>query len=287
MNKRCKTNKWILLLAFLAGLWGCRQTPAEDKGKLLARVGDYSLYMSDLEGMIPTQMSWEDSSLIINSFVEHWVRDMVVLREAERNQPRDLDIDKLVEDYRASLLRDNFERMLIASELDTVVTRKQLEDYYGNKKSNYPLKTDLLRAYLVVLPEDAPNRKEEFEKLWKQPEVNYDALLAYCEDYSPSYMLADSSWYAPTDLAKSWDVLSLSANDFLSRVSFHKEKGGKHYYFHRLEKLQKGEPAPLNYVKDQIKKLILHRRKTVLLRKLEEDMYEKALRDKEVKIFTE
>ncbi|HHJ49328.1 MAG TPA: hypothetical protein ENJ88_00295 [Phaeodactylibacter sp.] len=287
MNKRCKTNKWVFLLALLAGLWGCRQTPEEDKGKLLARVGDHALYMSDLEGMIPTQMSWEDSSLIINSFVEHWVRDMVVLQEAERNRPRDLDIDKLVEDYRASLLRDNFERMLIASELDTVVTRKQLEDYYRNKKENYPLKTDLLRAYLIVLPGDAPNRKEEFEKLWKQPEANYDAILAYCEDYSPSYLLKDSSWYAPADLVKSWGTLSLSANDFLSQARFHKERGGMHYYFYRLEKLKKGEPAPLNYVKDQIRELILHRRKTALLRKLEEEMYEKALRDKEVKIFIE
>jgi len=127
--------------------------------------------------MIPTETSSEDSALIINAFIEHWARDAVVLKEAERNLPKDLDIEKLVEDYRASLLRDNFERMLIASELDTFVPREQIESYYGNAKGDYLLKTDLLRAYLVKLPADAPERKEKFEALWKQPEANYDALL--------------------------------------------------------------------------------------------------------------
>jgi len=60
-----------------------------------------------------------------------------------------------------------------------------------------------------------------------------------------------------------------------------------HYYFYRLEKVPKGRPAPLNYVKDEIEELILHRRKTSLLRRLKGEMYEKALRDKEVKIFIE
>ncbi len=286
-KKRFKGGLWLLLPVLLAGFWRCGQPQDGEKGKLIARVGDRSLYMSDLAGMIPSETSSEDSAIIIKSFVEHWVRDAVVLKEAERNRPRDLDIEKLVEDYRSSLLRSNFERMLIASELDTFVSREQLEAYYKNSKDNYLLETDLLRAYVVKLPENAPERKEKFEELWKQPEANYDALLAYCEDYSPSFALKDSVWYTPEDLSAQWQAAGLSPNAFASQQNIHKSADKYHYYYHRLEKVSKGEPAPLNYVKDQIAELILHRRKTSLINKLEREMYEKALRDREVKIFIE
>ncbi len=277
------------LLLSLSVVWsGCRQMTAdEERGPLLARVGNRSLYMSDLEGMIPTETSAEDSALIINAFVEHWAREAVVLNHAERVVSQDINVDKLVEDYRASLLRSNFERLLIERELDTTVSRQQLEDYYRNSQDKHILKSDLVRGYFVQLPEEAPQRKEQFELWWKNPEENYDAILAYCEEYAPRYLLADSSWYEPTELQKLWPGNSLSANELVSKQTLHRKKDGMHYYYHRLEVVRKGQPAPLNYVADQLKELILHRRKKALLKRLKEEMYQQAQKDREVKIFIE
>ncbi len=277
---------WLLPLA--GNFMGCRQMKADqERGALLARVGNRSLYMSDLEGMIPTETSAEDSALIINAFVEHWAREAVILNKAEQSIPKYLDIDKLVEDYRASLLRSNFERMLIEKELDTLVTREQLENYYQGNKEKYLLKTDLLRAYLVQLPAEAPQRKEQFEQWWKNPEENYDAILAYCEEYAPQFFLNDSSWYSPEELKSRWPDKNVSATTFVNKKHLHTSKDHLHYYYQRLEVVRKGQPAPLNHLANQLKELILHRRKKALLKKLTDEMYEQAQRDREVKIFIE
>ncbi len=280
---------WVSVVLLLSMIeMGCgRRSADKERGSLLARVGNRSLYMSDLEGMIPSETSAEDSALIINAFVEHWAREAVVLNQAEQVVSQDINVDKLVEDYRASLLQSNFERMLIERELDTTVSRQQLEDYYRNSEDKHLLKTDLLRAYFVQLPAEAPQRKEQFEQWWKDPAANYDAILAYCEEYSPRYLLADSSWYEPANLQKLWPENSLSANELISKQNLHRKKGGTHYYYHRLEVAHKGEPAPINYVADELKELILHRRKKALLKRLKDEMYQQAQKDREVKIFVE
>ncbi len=77
-----------------------------------------------MTGMFPPG---EDSSLIINAYVERWIRETLLLLEAERNIPSDLNIDKLVRDYRASLVRHSYEQFLVEQLLDSTVTKAELE----------------------------------------------------------------------------------------------------------------------------------------------------------------
>ena len=83
-----------------------------------------------MEGMIPEGMSSEDSSLIINAFIRNWTRETVLLHEAEQNIPKGLDIDQLVEDYKASLIKHNYENIVVNNLFDSTVTHVQLEEFY-------------------------------------------------------------------------------------------------------------------------------------------------------------
>ena len=122
--------------------------------RLLAKVHNKSLYLSDMEGMIPEGLSSEDSSLIINAFVERWARDAVMMYQAERNVPKDLNIDKLVRDYRASLLTNNYEKILVEQLLDSLVTQQELADFYELNKSQYQLEFDIVRGHFVKVFEN-------------------------------------------------------------------------------------------------------------------------------------
>ena len=62
--------------------------------KLLASVYNRSLYLTDMEGMFPENASKQDSQQVINAYVDRWIRNNIIMAEAERNVPKDLNIDE-------------------------------------------------------------------------------------------------------------------------------------------------------------------------------------------------
>ena len=53
-----------------------------------------------------------------------------------------------------------------------------------------------------------------------------------------------------------------------------------------FEKKSRNQLAPLGYIEDQIKKVILHKRKMVLLDQRKEELYDRETSKNNVKIFT-
>lgn len=56
--------------------------------------------------------------------------------EAEVNLPPDLNIDKLVRTYRASLITHNYEVALAEQLLDSTISQAELNDFYEKIKSS-------------------------------------------------------------------------------------------------------------------------------------------------------
>ncbi|HUR30063.1 MAG TPA: hypothetical protein VMZ69_01455, partial [Saprospiraceae bacterium] len=87
----------------------CQSTPAPDtapvKPLLLAQVFDYKLYFDDIKDLIQGYSNADDSIQQVRTLTEHWVRDRLILVEAEKNFPKEANMNKLLEDYRQSLLR--------------------------------------------------------------------------------------------------------------------------------------------------------------------------------------
>ncbi|MEL6142231.1 MAG: hypothetical protein AAFU67_11495, partial [Bacteroidota bacterium] len=148
-----------------------------DSNPLLARVHSKELHLSDLEGMFPQNASDSDSSLIIQAFVNRWVRDAVLQWESERNLPSDMNIDRLVRDYRASLVRSTYEKVLVQQRMDSVVTQEQLAEYYESNKEQHQLEKPIIRCYFIKVPHPTPESKR-LQRLWNNGLVsNMPALL--------------------------------------------------------------------------------------------------------------
>jgi len=57
------------------------------------------------------------------------------------------------------------------------------------------------------------------------------------------------------------------------------------YFLRVIDFVPSGTLPPISYVKDQAKKVILHKRKMELLSDTKEDMYDEALRKNAIKIY--
>lgn len=253
--------------------------------RALARVYNKTLYLADLEGMIPAETSSEDSAMIINAYVERWVRDAALMYEAERNVPKDLNIDKLVRDYRASLIKHSYEKILIEQLLDSTVTAAQLDEYYQSNKEQFPLETDIVRCRFVKLPRNAPDIPQ-FEKWWKSDKLeDFQMMVSYSNDHAVTKILDDSLWVGISDVAAVWPGNAAELANVQPGKTLNRRDDNFLYYFQLNQLMRAKELAPIGYVDDQLKKVILHQRKMKFLDETRENIYQDALRRNQVNVF--
>lgn len=273
----------------VAGVGCNRVAPESDTGRQLAQVYNKSLYLSDLEGMIPEGMTAEDSSLIINAYIERWIRETLLLHEAERNIPTDLNIDEMVRNYRASLIRHNYEQMLVNELLDSTVTQAELTEFYEKHKTQYELETPIVRCNFVKLPLTAPSRQQA-RQWWEQAPTDtlaYARLVEYCNLYAHAHSLDSDRWYKIEQIAEQLPPGTLTSANISAKRNFQQQDDAYEYFFRTLEVISRTEIAPLSYIEDQARKVILRQRKQRLLEEKKNDMYRREMRKDNVKVFAD
>jgi hypothetical protein len=273
----------VLLVSLMACLSGEKSATPEDK--LLAQVHNRMLYQSHLAGMFPENCTAEDSSKIVTNFIERWVRDNVLMHEAERNLPKDLNIDELVRDYRSSLIRHNFEKTMVNFLLDTIVSNEEKKAYYEKNKEHFSLPTTILRCHLIKVPKNVAGF-DALKKLWRgKSDESFTGLLEFATKHASVYMLEDSTWYKIEDIALQLPKGSINSGNLSEGKDILMEDHESHYFFRVLEIIGQNKLAPTSYVDDQISKVILHERKEKLIQEKKEEMYQRELRKNNIKVF--
>jgi hypothetical protein len=273
MKKFC----FSLIVAAALALWSCGNTDTKADDKLLAKVYNKNLYLSALDGVVPEDVSKEDSALMVDAYVQRWAREQLLMYEAERNIPKDLNIDELVRNYRASLVRYNFEEQLIAEKLDSIVAEPELQAYYENNKDQFQLESMILKCLLLKLPGSEPDNN--FNKLWNSRNpADETKLKALAEQKAVLALLDRNKWYKLDEIAALLPKGTLTSDNIGSRREGTLKDGDFRYYYRVLETAQGKSTAPFDYVKLQASRIILHKRKQDLLERWKEDLYQRELK---------
>jgi len=277
-----------LLICMVCGVscqWIGGKAPED---KVLVKANNKMLYLSELDGMFPDGTSSSDSALIISAYAERWIREALLLHEAERNIPSDLNIDKLVRDYRASLIRNNYEKILVEELLDSIITQDELHDFYEKNKEQYQLETPIVRCYLVKVPLPVPEAGQ-LRDLWSGSDnkKNFSALVDYCNSHADAHLLDKATWYSVEDIAEQLPKGTLTADNISAKLDFIQRDERFEYLFKVFEVKNRKDIAPLAYIEEQARKYILHQRKIKLLEQKKEEMYERALRRGNVQVYYE
>lgn len=284
-----KQIKWYINSLFLISIIGSCQSTGEQLGEdpILVKVHNKSLHLSELDGMFPERTTKEDSTTIINAYISRWIRETLLLHEAERNIPGDLNIDKLVRDYRASLIRHNYEQILVEELLDSTITQAELTNFYEKNKEQYQLETPIVRCYFIKVP--LPLKEGgELRRLWNSSkEEDFEKLVMYCNRYAEAHLLEDSVWYKVEDIALEMPPGTLTTGNVSSKREFTQRDDNYQYYFKAFELKNRKDIAPLSYIEDQARKVILRNRKIKLLEDKKEEIYDLEMRRNNIEIYTQ
>ena len=210
-----------------------------DTDTLLASVYNRQLYLSELEGLLPENSSREDSALIMESYVQRWVRDALLLREAEQNVPNDINVNKLVKTYKESLILNQYEEKLTDNLLEKRVDTELLLKYYEESKSNYHLENTIIRCLMIKVPKGV-EKLEELRELW-QKATDLEGLEEYCHSYAELYLLDTSKWHEMNEVAASMPQGTLTNQTASSRNSQTITTNDYIYFFKVIESISRSE----------------------------------------------
>lgn len=270
---------------------GCKQPDSvienSPKPIVLAQVFDYKLYFNDVKDLIQGYSNAEDSIQQVRSLTEHWVRDRLILVEAEKNFPKEANLNKLLEDYRQSLLRHFFEQHTIEERLDTVITENDLQRYYEANKEQHRLESGILRGYYFKISKPQ-NRSDKILTWWQTfPENYFEDVISYAEKRAKTNWADSTQWYEMHMLIQLFPEGTLSPSAIRSRQGIVREDRDYMHLLYPLEVYHEREIAPLSRVRPQAARYIIHQRELELLDRIKKEIYDRDIQSDQVKIFTE
>lgn len=269
----------FVMAAVVAALPSCKAISSLiHDGEVVARLGDHKLYRSELDDVIPKGTSPEDSVNLANLYINSWVKDKAFLDIAQqRLSKEEKDVSKELEAYRQSLLRYRYEQRYINERLDTTVSKKQIDEYYGSHKESFKLERPILKARFMNIPKDSPNL-QKIKKLMSSDKV---------EDVVAADSIAFNSTQRYHDYSNDWiDAVKLAAEFGVDYVQMLSQRNGHFIEIpdgdsnvsvaYIVDYMKAGETAPVEYCEDRIKDIIISGRKHELLTGLERDLIEDA-----------
>jgi len=278
-------NSYIYIGFFLSGLVACNLSPPDETDPILATVHHHDLRMSKASQYITEGSLPKDSLSQLRSYVEHWVRETVLLHEAEQYFPADINIDDLVLDYRHSLIISDYEKNLVETQLDTFISTGELQEYYQKNKDQYQLERPIVRAHFVKL-DNTTDSLLQFREWWDSSDsLDFQELIAFSNSHADVFMLEDSTWYKVEEIENLMPPGTWRSENMRAKTSLRFTDDQYEYYLRISESLLSTEIAPLSYIREQAVRFIMHKRKLDLLEKLKADLYNREMRGNHVNIF--
>ena len=255
---------------------------------MIARAGNSFLYKSDLLGLTNPAMSAEDSSEIVNKFVDHWIKEELFIQEAANNVNIDLsEIERKVANYRYTLISYEYQKQRVEQMLNREVTDEEVAAYYEQNLDNFILRQNIVRGRYIKLALEAPKKRDVKRWIKSNREQDVESLRDYCVQFANNYSLEDSTWLKFDDVIKNSPFSTISNKvQFLRTNRYIEEVDSAYLYLFKIEGYKiSNEVSPLEFVREDIKNIIINKRKVALTKGLENDIYERAKENEDFEIY--
>jgi len=254
----------------------------------IARAHDVFLYPEDLEGIAPTGMSIEDSTDRVKRYIDNWAKKQLLIKEASGKIDFDeADIERKILDYRYSLMGYEYQSYYINAHLDKEVTDEEVLAYYEDNIDNFILKQNIIRGKFISIPNEAPKTEDLNKLMVSSKEEELERLTAYCLSYATAYQINDTVWINFEELISGTPLVGVPNKvQFLKQTKFTEVSDSLNTYYLKLDEYKiSDEISPMEFVKDQVKDILINKRKIELAKQLEQQVYNKAIENNEVEIF--
>ncbi len=191
----------------------------------------------------------------------------------------------MLDNYRTSLMVFNYQQMIIQQKLDTVVKQNDILEYYNLHSTNFLLDSCAVKAIFVKIPKSVPDKYKL--KRWMRSCTEKDLIKIedYCYQKAKHFDMGEK-WGYFSDLLRIINTKINTPEQFLKYNKFMEGSDSLYvYYLQIVDYKLPNDAKPVEFVQSQIKSIILNHRKMDLINKLENDIYNDALNQKQFTIY--
>lgn len=157
MNKPCFSRLSLVLVAGLVlFLSSCSGKKVEQSmSDFLVRVGDEYLTSAQVARAVPAGLSPDDSTAFATGYIKQWI-DTRLVSEYAATEVDMTEIDRLTEEYRNSLILNEYRRRLFNSQADSI-PEDTIVAYYEAHKGDFVTDRPFVRGVYLKVPDRAAN----------------------------------------------------------------------------------------------------------------------------------
>ena len=275
-------------LCSLLVLLSCSKENSKNKADAIARVNNEYLYQSDLENLVPAGTPKKDSIAIVKDFINRWATQQLLIDNANKNisKNKQIELDELINQYKIDLYSKAYLEQLVITKIDTVITNEEIEKYYNTNKSNFKANSPLVKLRYISLVKG--NNKlatisAKFSSFKSKDKKDLKNLAIQFKDYA----FNDSIW---VDIDQVYERLPFVNKENVTKyidtgISYQYADSTTVWLVKVKDMVHKNEVVPLSYILPTIKQIILNKRKTDLINKIQTEITNDAIKDNDFEIF--
>lgn len=256
--------------------------------QLVARIGKYKLYQSEVSRYLPANISAEDSVNLTMKYINSWATEILYAKVADSHlSKQEKDIASEIEEYTRSLIKFRYEQHYVNDRLDTLITEPQIKEYYQDHKRMFTLQRPVLKYRFAILSESSMDAGRIEKLLGATDRDDVYLLDSLARKSAIKYSDCSSEWVDASVFAKEFgmdypDVISKMES---KRIEMKTSNTNELMVAYVFDMVSAGREAPLEFCEDRIRDMILNTRKHELLSTLEQDLLQDALDHKQLVIY--
>lgn len=283
---KSRIHPLFISLIFTALLFlSCQQSASDQTKDALARVGTEYLTVEQAKKEIPNFVLREDSLSALNQFREDWIREQLLLQEANRlglNQRK--EVQRKLRRAREEILRQALKDYVIGSKQKEVeVTDEEARSYYQANKDQFVLNEDFVKFRHLRTQSLTDSRAAKQDLLdgvpWpavaREYALDADVAINESEQYWPMSMAAPN-----IDIMHRYlNIIGQSEISPIQRVN------GVYHFVQLMDKRPKGSHPDLEWLVEQIKSWMVLDKRRRNFSSYVKNLYLKAKSNNEVETF--
>jgi CRISPR/Cas system-associated exonuclease Cas4 (RecB family) len=256
------------------------------KEEIVASVNDIDLTKSDAKILMDNLGYNSNTKTDWTLFLETWSTQEALRQELEQTNPEASKLISLKADaYKGELAKYYLEEKMILSKLDSVVSEKDIENYFETNKSSFSLQDYLVTALYIKIPKGVKVEDKIKTAFLLKNDKDLTQVNSYAKLYAENFYFDDEQWIYFNELTKDIPLKQYNIDNIvLNRTKTYFSDDEYTYFLNIIDFRLKDEVPPLEFLKPQIKEIILSKRVNNLREKQEDKLLQSIKTKHDIKI---
>jgi len=244
----------------------------------IVEIGTDVLYVEDIKQVLPLGLSDADSTLFAEQFIKNWAQDVLFYQNAIRNIPDTKDIDRLVENYRRSLIEHEYQRRLIEQKFSSEIAQEDIEQFYNDNERLFVLDESLLKGLFLKISNKSHDLSDIRKLYTRQDDESFEEIEKYSIRNAARCEFFYDNWRTVAEIEVLLPPLAQPLESLLKENGSFEFKDEEYIYLLNVSEFApKGGIEPLDHARSRIRGLLINSNEVSYMRKIKEDLYDAAI----------